>query len=174
MSSWTCKFVAATMAVVLAAAAACSSEDSLTAPVAESPSASIVDLLSNLQLLSCSTQPYAVTTQTVGQAGGTIVVGAHKLVIPADALTSDVTISAEQVPGSTNSVRFSPEGLSFEKPASLTLSYSNCSRLLSVLKKVVYTDEQLRILDLLPSVDLRLNQTVSAPISHFSRYAVAW
>lgn len=174
MSSWTRGFVAVTMAVVLAAAAACSSDDSLTAPVAETPSASIVDLLDDLHLLSCSTQPYAVTTQTVGRTGGVIVVGTHKLVIPADALTSDVTIRAEQVPGSTNSVRFSPEGLRFEKPASITLSYSNCSLLLSLLKKVVYTDEQLRILELLPSIDLRLNQTVTAPISHFSRYAVAW
>ncbi len=174
MSSWTRRFVAAMMGVALAAAVGCSSEDSPTGPVAEAPSASIVDLLRNLHLLSCSTQPYAVATQTVGPAGGVIVVGTHRLVIPADALKSQVTIRAEQVPGSTNSVRFSPEGLRFEKPAALTLSYSNCSLLLSVLKKVVYTDEQLRILELVPSIDLRFNQTVTGSIRHFSRYAVAW
>jgi hypothetical protein len=39
---------------------------------------------------------------------------------------------------------------------------------------VVYTDEQLRILELLPSIDLRFNQTVTGSIRHFSRYAVAW
>ena len=143
-------------------------------PVAEAPEPAILDLLRNLHLLSCSTQPYAVTTQTVGPQGGVIVVGTHRLVIPADALKSQVTIRAEQVPGSTNSVRFSPEGLTFQKPASLTLNYSNCSLLLSVLKKVVYTDERLRILELVPSIDLRLNRTVTGSIRHFSRYAVAW
>jgi hypothetical protein len=173
MSSWTRRFAAVLMGAVLAAAVGCSSDGS-TAPMVEAPSASIVDLLKNLHLLSCSTQPYAVATQTVGPSGGVIVVGTHKLVIPADALTSQVTIRAEQVPGATNSVRFSPEGLPFQKPASLTLSYGNCSILLSVLNKVVYTDEQLRILELLPSIDLRLDRKVTAPISHFSRYAVAW
>jgi hypothetical protein len=173
MSSWTRRFAAVLMGAVLAAAVGCSS-DGPTAPVVAAPSASIVDLLKNLHLLSCSTQPYAVATQTVGPQGGVIVVGTHRLVIPADALLQTVTVTAEQVPGSVNSVRFSPEGLRFERPAALTLSYSNCSLLLSVLKKVVYTDEQLRILQLLPSIDLRLDQAVSAPISHFSRYAVAW
>jgi hypothetical protein len=174
MPSWTNRLYAITTALLLATAVGCGSENSPTAPVDEAPSALLTDLLQNLHLLSCSTQPYAVTTQTVGRAGGVIVVGTHKLVIPADALTSSVTIRAEQVPGSTNSVRFSPEGLRFQRQASLTLSYRNCSLLLSVLKKVVYTDEQLRILELLPSVDLRLEQSVTAPISHFSRYAVAW
>lgn len=174
MSSRTRRFVAVVMAVVLAAAVACSSDNSSTAPTSEAPSASIFDVLQDLHLLSCSTQPYEVTTQTVGPTGGVILVGTHQLVIPADALESEVTIRAEQVPGHTNSVRFSPEGLRFEKPASLTLSYSNCSLLLAVLKKVAYTDEGLRILELLPSIDLRLDQAVSASISHFSRYAVAW
>jgi hypothetical protein len=174
MTSWTRKLYAVATALLLATAVGCGSEHSLTAPADEAPSALATDLLQNLHLLSCSTQPYAVTTQTVGQAGGVIVVGTHKLVIPADALTSDVTIRAEQVPGSTNSVRFSPQGLQFQKPATLTLSYANCSLLLSVLKKVAYTDEQLRILELLPSLDLRLEQKVTAPINHFSRYAVAW
>jgi hypothetical protein len=174
MSSWTRRLSAITTALLLAAAVGCGSENSPTAPVDEAPSALVGDLLRNLHLLSCSAQPYAATTQTVGQAGGVIVVGTHQLVIPADALTSDVTISAEQVPGSTNSVRFNPEGLQFQKQATLTLDYSNCSLLLSVLKKVAYTDEQLRILELLPSIDLRLERSVTAPISHFSRYAVAW
>ena len=174
MSRWTRKFAAVIMGVALAAAVGCSSQTDPTAPVAEAPEPLIIDLLTNLHLLSCTTQPYAVTTQAVGTQGGVIVVGTHRLVIPADALTQTVTIRAEQVPGSTNSVRFSPEGLHFQKPAALTLDYSNCSLLLSVFKKVVYTDEQLRILELLPSIDLQLDRRVTGSISHFSRYAVAW
>ena len=65
-----------------------------------------------------------------------------------------MTIKAEQVPGNVNSVRFSPEGLQFSKPATVELSYRNCSLLLGVLKRVAYTDEKLRILELIPSLDL--------------------
>jgi hypothetical protein len=101
------------------------------------------------------------------------VVGTHRLVIPAGALSTPVKISAEQVTGRVNSVRFSPDGLKFAKPATLTLSYANCSPLLLV-KRVVYTNELLGILELLPSLDDLRTKTVSAPIRHFSRYAVAW
>jgi hypothetical protein len=71
------------------------------------------------------------------------------------------------------SVPFSPEGLRFAKPAKLTLSYANCSPLL-LLKRVVYTDELLRILELIPSLDNLKTKTVTGDIRHFSRYAVAW
>jgi hypothetical protein len=109
----------------------------------------------------------------VGQAGGTIVVGTHRLVIPAGALARDYTIRAEQVTGQVNSVRFAPEGLLFAKPARLTLSYGNCSPLL-LLKRVVYTNELLRVLELIPSLDNLNTRTVTGDIRHFSRYAVAW
>jgi hypothetical protein len=109
----------------------------------------------------------------VGPAGGTIVVGTHRLVIPQGALTRTYTIRAEQVRNRVNSVRFSPEGLRFAKPAKLTLSYANCSPLL-LLKRVVYTDELLRILELIPSLDNLKTKTVTGDIRHFSRYAVAW
>ena len=93
--------------------------------------------------------------------------------IPAGALSRNYTIRAEQVTHRVNSVRFSPEGLKFAKPAKLTLSYSNCSPLL-LLKRVVYTDELLRILELIPSLDNLRTKTVTGDIRHFSRYAVAW
>ena len=157
-------------------AVGCSAADDSTGP-GETPqlqlSGSLVGSLRNLNLLSCSTQPSVVKTQTVGTAGGTILVGTHRLVIPAGALTSSVKIKAEQVSGRVESVRFSPDGLKFAKPATIYLSYANCSSLLLV-KRVVYTNELLSILELLPSLDDLRTKTVSAPIRHFSRYAVAW
>jgi hypothetical protein len=124
-------------------------------------------------LLTCTPQPYAVTTQGVGRDGGTIVVGTHTLEIPPGALFRKVLIKAEQIPGSTNSVRFSPDKLEFERPAKLTMSYENCVLVL-LPKKIVYTDENLTILEVLRSLDLFKKKTVSAPIDHFSRYAVAF
>jgi hypothetical protein len=43
-----------------------------------------------------------------------------------------------------------------------------------VQKKIVYTDENLKILEVLKSLDLFKSKTVTAPIDHFSRYAVAY
>jgi hypothetical protein len=135
----------------------------------------VVGTLGNVtDLLLCSPQKYAVTTQTLGPKGGEIVVGSHRLKIPKDALSKKTKITAEQIRGSTNSIRFSPEGLRFRRPAELTMSYENCVLVL-LQKKIVYTDEKLNILEVLKaSLDLFKKKTVTAPIDHFSRYAVAW
>lgn len=128
-------------------------------------------------LLSCSPQPYASTTQTIGPAGGIIRVGRHSLVIPAGALSAPVQIRAEAPSDEVSSVRFSPEGLQFNRGHSpvVTLDYSSCpAGRLQLLKHVAYTTERLQILNLLTSLDNLLLMKVSAPIEHFSRYAVAW
>lgn len=175
MTKWPRRFAALALGAVLAVMVACSAADDSAGPTPPSELQVGGTLLSlgDLHLLACSAQPYAVRTQTVGTAGGTIVVGTHRLVIPAGALAKPVQIKAEQLTGKVNSVRFSPEGLKFAKSATLSLSYSNCSPLL-LLKRVVYTNELLGILELLPSIDDLRSRTVSAPIRHFSRYAVAW
>ena len=175
MTKWPRRFAALALGAVLAVMVACSAADDRAGPTPPSELQVGGALLSlgDLHLLACSAQPYAVRTQTVGSAGGTIVVGTHRLVIPAGALASPVQIKAEQLTGKVNSVRFSPEGLKFAKSATLSLSYGNCSPLL-LLKRVVYTNERLGILELLPSIDDLRSRTVSAPIRHFSRYAVAW
>jgi len=130
-------------------------------------------LLQITGLLTCQEQQYAVTSQTVGSQGGTIKIGKHSLVIPKGALRTSVRIKAEQMRGSTNSVRFSPEGLEFQRPATLKLNYQNCENV-GTPKAVVYTTEELEILEVLRSLDLLNKQTVTAPIDHFSRYAVAF
>jgi len=187
MTRWPRRMSALFLAAVLAAGVSCTSDESLgpSAPEGASQMAGtegqqselliggLLDNVTSLRLLSCSAQPYASTTKVVGTAGGTISVGTHKLVIPAGALRKNYTIRAQQVRGRVNSVRFHPEGLTFARPAKLTLSYANCSPLM-VPKRVVYTDELLRILELLPSVDNIRTKTVTGDIRHFSRYAVAW
>ena len=187
MSGWPRRMSALVLAAVLVAGVSCTSSDTLgpsepSAPAAPALRASdqqslllggVVNSLLDLRLLSCSPQPYVSVTKVVGPAGGTIVVGTHRLVIPSDALAGNYTIRAEQVTGRVNSVRFSPEGLKFARPAKLTLSYGNCSPLM-LLKRVVYTNELLRILELIPSLDDLRGKTVTGDIRHFSRYAVAW
>ncbi|HET8623914.1 MAG TPA: hypothetical protein VFM14_10155 [Gemmatimonadales bacterium] len=123
-------------------------------------------VLSAVDLLTCTQQPYAKSTKVIGPEGGTIVVGNHSLFVPKGALNRKVQITAEQVRGSTNSVRFAPEGLRFARPAEVKLSYANCAQL-PLKKRVVYTDE-------LPSKDESRSRAVTGQIDHFSRYAVAY
>ena len=197
---WTRRLISFGLVLALIAGVSCTTSDS-TAPLEpsaqqqqSSPSLGLIgDLTGGLtstvngvtttvvgtlgavtDLLLCSSQPYAVTTQSIGPNGGVIRVGTHTLQIPGNAVKGTVTITAEQVSGKTNSVRFSPEGLRFEKPATLTMTYSNCALVL-LQKKIVYTDEKLKILEVLKaSLDLFKSKSVTAPIDHFSRYAVAY
>jgi hypothetical protein len=173
MSRWNRRFLVLGLFAALAVGVSCSSSENPVAPAAEQPAPLLGTVLSAADLLVCRSQPYAVTTQQVGAAGGTIVVGDHRLVIPQGALGSAVVIKAEQVSGSVNSVRFSPEGLRFAKPAQLTMSYRNCLIVLKQ-KRIAYTTELLKVLSLLPSVDLFGSRSVTSPIDHFSRYVVAY
>lgn len=162
------------MAGAVLGTAACSG-DSAT-PLGPNPS--LIGTLTstvNAVLLQCDPLPYSRTSATIGSAGGVITVGPHVLMIPRDALSQRVTITAEVVSGNVNSVRFSPEGLQFKKNAALVMSYKNCSGLGMLLpKKIAYTNELLSILELLKSVDLTDQKKVSSQLKHFSRYAVAY
>jgi hypothetical protein len=95
------------------------------------------------------------------------------LEIPRGALSKNVRIKAEQIRGGTSSVRFSPEGLRFAKPARLLLSYRDCASV-KLPKRVAYTNELLRILELPLSQDYPKYEYVTGAIDHFSRYAVAY
>lgn len=197
--SWNRRFSLLGLALLLTAGVGCTSTDTLTeapaAPSAEQPAPefgligdltggltnTVGDLTGTLvgtlgsvtDLLLCSSQPYAVDSEWIGPDGGYVRVGTHVLVIPRGALSRWVKITGEQIPGKTNSVRFSPEGLRFERPAVLTMTYDNCALVL-LQKKIVYTNEKLQVLEVLRSLDLFRSKTVTAPIDHFSRYAVAY
>ncbi|HTS89285.1 MAG TPA: hypothetical protein VMG41_12410 [Gemmatimonadales bacterium] len=168
--------------VVATALTSCATGDGPTAPRANvtAPAHSanltlpvVTPLLKGL--LSCSPQPYASTQQWVGREGGTLHIGPHTLVIPPGALAAPVLIQGEAPSDTVVSVRFEPEGLKFLRPASLTLDYSSCPLgRLNILKHVAYTTNQLVILQLLFSQDNLLTMKVTAPLQHFSRYAVAW
>jgi len=190
--SWLRRFSRLGLPLLLTAGVGCTSSDTLTEPAAavsseqSSPSFGLIDDLTGdltgtlvgtlgkvTDLLTCSPQKYVLKAATIGPLGGTIKVGDHFLEIPQGALNRTVEITAEQIPGSSNSVRFSPEGLKFNESAQLTMSYDNCLLVL-IQKKIVYTDENLKVREVLRSLDLLGKKDVTAPIDHFSRYAVAY
>lgn len=188
MKTWNRRFVALGLVLALTVGAGCTSSESPVGPsspsMTEAPElllgglgstvgSTVGKVLSITDLLTCRALPYASTTRTIGRDGGVIVVGQYSLKIPAGALKNNVQIRAEQVSGRVNSVRFSPEGLKFATPATLTMGYRNCTLVL-LPKRIVYTSELLKVLDILRTRDLFGDKSVTAPIDHFSRYAVAY
>jgi len=127
-------------------------------------------------LLRCEDLPYATKTRTIGPDGGRIRVGPHVLTIPEGALDAPTRITMTAPTGrGVNEVKFEPEGLQFDRPASLTMSYANCSsRGRNVPKGIAYTDDDLDIRNHLPSSDNRQSRKVTAKLDHFSRYVVAY
>lgn len=189
------------LAVTLVVGAAACTSDIATAPTA-APSATVqspeiapsltgLPLLTNgsiiggvtgtlndllrLGYVRCTPQPEARAQASIGIGGGTIRAGRHTLTIPAGALSQTVTITMVAPSDSIVGVVFGPEGLTFNRsrPATLTLDYSNCGgSLLNLNKRIVYSDDLLNILEILSSLDDLGSSKVSAPIKHFSRYAV--
>jgi hypothetical protein len=125
-------------------------------------------------LLSCSPLPYAENSAVIGPDGGTLRIGPHTLTIPARALAKPTRISGEAPSGSVRLVELEPHGLKFAQPASLTLSYAQCSLVAGLLPRVAYTNNALDIQWYTPSVNDIFAQTVTGKLEHFSGYATAW
>lgn len=126
-------------------------------------------------LLRCSALGYDSVTQTIGPQGGKIAVGPHELWIGPGALPVPVSITAVMPSDTVNLVRLRPEGLVFEKPVALTMSYVNCDTGSSTApKRIAFTDNSLNIVEYEPSVDHGPKKKVTGALSHFSQYAVSW
>jgi len=123
----------------------------------------------------CTPMPTATATQTVGPAGGVIIIGPHALSIPAGALDASVTITATAPSDKVNRVQFQPEGLVFRRSAALTMTYANCNLLGKILpKRIAYTNDALAILSYVLSLDNLFAKNVTGKLNHFSNYAIAW
>jgi hypothetical protein len=162
----------------------CSLADSPTSPQtlppaegSESLLGSLTNTVSNLLtvlLVSCDQLPTATSSAVIGPQGGRINVGPHSLTIPKGALKSNVRITARIPRENVASVQLTPEGLKFAKPATLSMSYAHCRKLLPLPTRIVYTTDDLKILQLLESLDISREKRVTSPLDHFSKYAVAY
>jgi hypothetical protein len=168
------------LAVLLAVclfAQSCSEPPAAPPTPTAAPQADLIgSLLAPTGLLKCSDLPFDSETRTIGSAGGTITAGPHTLVIPPGALDrpTEITMTAPTGRG-VNQVHFEPEGLQFQRPAALTMSYANCSVLGKLLpKRIAYTSSALDIISYLLSVDNLWTKRVTGKLDHFSDYVVAW
>jgi len=147
------------------------------APTGIAPQALLWDLpsVTATGLVRCTPLAPDSVSQTIGPLGGALAVGPHRLFIPPGALDAPVEITAVVPADTVNRIRFEPQGLTFNRSASLTMSYANCGALTSLVpKQIAYTGDALTILELLPSVDILFARVVTGRLQHFSDYAIAW
>ncbi len=127
-----------------------------------------------LELLRCEPKEYDGAAEIIGPEGGTIKVGPHKLVIPRNALSRSTVITAEARPATLVALDFSPHGLQFQRPATLSLNYSRCVVPRGQQHVIVYLGTALQLLSTEDSDDDDEVKEVRARIEHFSKYAVAY
>jgi len=147
------------------------------APTGLAPQALLGDLppVAVTGLVRCTPFSPSSVSRTIGPLGGALAVGPHRLFIPPGALDAPVQITAIAPADTVNRIRFEPQGLTFQRPALLTMSYANCGALASLVpKRIAYTSDALAIVELLPTVDVLATRTVSGRLEHFSDYAIAW
>jgi hypothetical protein len=130
-------------------------------------------LADQLGLVSCNVRYTHSASAEIGPAGGVLWVGPHRLYVPPNALKERVRISAVAPRGNYVQIQFEPEGLRFERKTLLSVSYRDCSLLSPWRLKVVYVDDNLEILEVLPTAISILTRTANAPVDHFSRYMLA-
>lgn len=177
--------LASLLAIALAAVmlTSCADDHAPTAPVA--PIASLIgdvvggvtgtvgNVADGLGLVSCDVKATHTASQVIGPDGGVLKVGPHQLYVPAKALKEKVLISALAPKGKYVQIKFEPEGLEFQRKTALTMSYAECSLLSPLKLKIVYANDKLEILEVLPTVVSVLTRTANAPVDHFSRYMLA-
>jgi hypothetical protein len=114
-----------------------------------------------------------VSRGVFGPAGGTLVIGGSRLIIPAGALSVSVPIEASTPGDSTSEVDFKPHGLRFSQSATLVLEAGGCSVSETLPPRIVYIAPNGSVKQTIPATrDAQDN--VIAPIAHFSGYAIAF
>ncbi|MCP4572155.1 MAG: hypothetical protein GY838_07345 [bacterium] len=147
-------------------------------------SAICLSLLATL-LVSCSDDttsppaPVPETSVTIGAGGGTVASpdGKAELVIPAGALTGDVTITVKAAGNTSLPIidgthyEFGPEGTVFEQPVALTMVVDK-DAVSSASIFIVRVDEENGYVELTESDYDADAGAVTSELQHFSRYGV--
>ena len=124
--------------------------------------------------LICAGRRIVVASGQFGPAGGTLLFGNSRLVIPGGALHNTVTITASAPDPNSSQVIFRPEGLHFFKAAGLVLDATGCQTPQDAAPSVVYLSPSGTVLETIPADYDSHWKLVAAPITHFSGYAIAF
>jgi hypothetical protein len=142
-------------------------------PGARASSQSGLQAGGNNQVAQCDPRPALATRGIFGPAGGTLVIGGSRLIIPAGALSVSVPIEATTPGGSTSEVDFKPHGLKFSKSATLVLEAGGCNISDNVPPHILYIGPNGTVQQTI-SATRDAQDNIVAPIAHFSGYAIAF
>jgi hypothetical protein len=123
-----------------------------------------------LTMLNCTPRVTSHGSAVIGPRGGVLLVGPHKLVVPAGALRRSVTISGTVPEGKPFEIDLQPHGLQFHKAAGLVLDASSCTD----VPTIVYLVDQVSVSPPIKALYSTWWMTIACPIWHFSGYAIAF
>lgn len=126
-------------------------------------------------------------TKWIGSGGGTLSTAAYTLTVPAGAVSQSTRFRIEPTNTGTYSVDLSAHrkggllGLSlievgsqgFAKPVKLTIKYANATNVQQPSDLVIIYIASNGTVELQTSIVNTTTQTVTSPLSHFSKYAMA-
>lgn len=171
------------LSVLVLVAASCGGDASTGVPVRATPDSLLVSGLGNgssATLLQCDPPDTAQSaTAIIGPLGGTVAIGNTIVAIPANAVLAPTSFRLS-IPAS-RLVEISVQAgdslhFYFLKPVLVTIDYGRCADAVPPQSSlsVWHIDETSKsLLELMPSVDLRLLHTISFYTGHLSGYAVA-
>lgn len=122
------------------------------------------------KLVTCTGRGPAERTMVIGPEGGTMHVGPNVLTIPSGALEVPTSITA-RVADTLAAVHFEPHGLRFFRPVLLQLDTRGCAVRAEEHPVLLYLEHGALRETIGGSLDDR-KHTFSAPIEHFSVYAI--
>ena len=120
--------------------------------------------------LNCIPKNPAYGSALIGPSGGELIIGPHRLIVPAGALTETVTISGTVPNDKPFEINLQPHGLQFRKAAGLILDASDCTS----VPDIVYLIDQFTVSDPILATYSTWWHTVACPIWHFSGYSIAF
>jgi hypothetical protein len=133
----------------------------------------VVGNILDLGFTECPTKKTYSGSEWIGSSGGTVKVGPHRLEIPRNALKKSVRISAVVPKGQYAQIELEPSGLEFSRPARLVMSYDGCRVQDMPNLRIVYVNDELEILSILPTRRNTRDETATTDLDHFSRYMLA-
>jgi hypothetical protein len=124
--------------------------------------------------IDCQPGAALTTSAAIGPRGGALWIGRSRLVVPPGALRTSVRITATRRGDASGTVDFQPDGLRFRKSAWLVLDAAGCQTPSDGDASIVHLGEQGEILETIAATFDRRRGEATAPIMHFSGYAIAF
>jgi hypothetical protein len=131
-------------------------------------------------LLACPTNETQSTSGLIGDLGGTLSLGGTSVAIPLGALLGPTTVEMTIPAGRDMEVDLTVNGgqhITFLQPVVVTIDYSRCNRLNTLLRRLsvwnIDPDTKALLQDM-GGVDNKLAQTIVFLSTHFSGFAIAY